>query len=359
MGSALPKMEGEKGMSNSVLGKVLFVKERHYGANPAWGISNTESLSIETFMEAIPAEQVNVFYFDVLSQKFGRAIMDELLLDTCVGDRPDLVIFAPMGMAEIDPSRNVMNTITNVVGITVYMQRFDSIGAEGHRYTNSWFPFVSYIGFIDSTLAHLGYSHKPKAIQAFASFNARYFYNKKLPRDIDVSFIGGIPNFPRREEYIEFLKKNKVNIVAPGGVTSHKLTWEEYSDIINRSKISLNFCLQGNLSPQIKGRVFEVTSCRTCLIEDEGIETREFFDEGKDFIMVNSKEEMLEKILYYLKHDDERETIAESGYRKAIELYNSKNMWGYILSKMGFDIPQILATDRHYQKLYRKLESLC
>jgi len=97
-----------------------------------------------------------------------------------------------------------------------------------------------------------------------------------------------------------------------------------------------------------------VTACRTMLIEDEGIEAKEFFEEGKDFVMCHSKEEMLEKVKYYLAHDKERESIAESGYRKVTKLYNSRNVWAYMLNKIGFSV----TGDKHWGELYSKLESL-
>jgi glycosyltransferase involved in cell wall biosynthesis len=244
-----------------------------------------------------------------------------------------------------------------VLGTKIYLQRHDGVGAEGHRLTESWFPFVSFIGFIDATLSHLGYKHQPKAIQGFTSFSSSYFYDRKLDRDIDVSFLGPISDLPRRAEYIEFLKRNGVNIFVRGG-RSDFLPVGEYSKLMSRSKISLSFTLNPNGCAQMKGRTLEIMGCKTMVIEDEGTETREFFDEGKDFVMARSKEDMLEKILYYLEHDDEREAIAESGYSKVSTLYTTRNYWGYVLSKIGFKLPDSFLADKHFQALSAKLESL-
>ena len=107
----------------------------------------------------------------------------------------------------------------------------------------------------------------------------------------------------------------------------------------------------------MKGRVTETMACNAFLLEDEGTETNQFFDEGIDFVMAHSKEDMLNKIKYYLEHDEEREQIAASGYRKMIELYNARNAWGYIFEEMGFPMEEHLK-DESYKWFCRKMTEL-
>jgi len=339
------------------LNKVFFLKEKYYGGNPQLGLTDNDALVIEPLRDTGFADEITVFYFDELSLQLGQPMMGEILLEMCAKDRPDLVIFIMLGVLGLDPPRKIMSTIMNVLGTKIYLQRYDGVGVEGHRFTESWLPFMNFIGFMDATLSHLGYKRHPKAIQGFTSFSLKYFYNRRLNRDIGVSFLGPTANLPRRAEYIEFLKENGVDILVRGG-RGNFLTVEEYSKLMGRSKISLSFTLNGDGYAQMKGRTLEIMGCKTMVIEDEGTETGEFFDEGKDFVMARSKEDMLEKILYYLKHDDEREQIAESGYRKVTTLYTTKNYWGYVLSKMGFELPDSFLADKHFQALSAKLESL-
>jgi hypothetical protein len=326
-----------------------------------WGPSHFTALP-ETFIEADFAEDVMLLPIDEVAE---QATIDNLLLEVgangyMIGDKvikSDLIVFVPTGWPHIDPSREVMGKIVKM-GIKVHMVRGDSGGPHGHEFTESWFPFVTSIGFVDMGVAHLGYQTNPKAIQAFPCLNGKYFYDKHLERDIDVSFVGSIGNWERRGEYLDFLRSQGIKVMtAGGGEYDSRISTEEYSDIINRSKISLNFCLHraGEYS-QLKGRVLDIMGCRTCLIEDEGEETKNFFEDGKDFIMVRSKEEMADKVRYYLSHDHEREEIAQSGYQKVKRLYNSWNLWAYILEKLGFEIPVDIAIDDGYRELKKKLE---
>lgn len=341
----------------SVASKVLFLKEKYYGGNPQLGLTDNNALMVEPLRETGFVSDITIFYFDEFSLQLGQPMMGEVLLEMCAKDRPDLVIFIMLGVLGLDPPRRIMSTIMNVLGTKVYVQRHDSVGTVGHKFTQSWFPFVNFICFVDATLSHLGYKHQPKAIQGFTNVSAKHFYNRGLERDIDVSFLGPAGSLPRRAEYIEFLKGNGVNVLVRGG-RGNFLPVEEYSRLMGRSKISLSFTLNGDGYAQMKGRTLEIMRCKTMVIEDEGIETKGFFDEGRDFVMARSKEDMLEKVLYYLKHDDEREQIAGSGHGKVTTLYTTRNYWGYVLSKIGFELPDSLLADRHFQELSAKLESL-
>jgi len=340
--------------------RVLLVVEKFCSADPKYGVSNWDYLVVQSLKDSGLAPVIEMFYFDVISRQVGPSAMGELLLERCCREQPDLVVIAPGGWFDLDPPRGTINIITKTLGIKVLMVRSDSGGVEGTKWTDTWFPFVDSIVFIDVALSQLGDGQHPTASQGFSCrANANFFYGKEQKRDIGVSFVGSIADWPRRAEYIGFLREHGVKITTRGGQNFDLISPEEYAGIIKRSKISLNFCLHtGETFPQVKGRVFEVTACRTLLIEDEGTETRRFFDEGKDFVMVRSKEEMLEQVNYYLRHDGERERIAESGCRKTNQLYNGRNLWGYIFTKMGFGIPEGLSGDKHYREAYRKLESL-
>lgn len=324
---------------------------------PEWGLSVFNAVP-QTLEQTGLAKEITIFYLDELAQQVGHSVLNELLLKFCAGNKPALAIFIPTDWPDLDPSRVIMNIISNKLQIKVYLARGDPGGLAGHQISQSWFPFINFMGFIDTTVSSLGYTQNPKAIQAFSHRNKKDFCDKKLERDIDVSFVGSIGNWQHRAEYIQFLWEHGVSVVTGGGLEyDTRLSIDEYSDLINRSKISLNFCLHRTEAfSQIKGRVFEILLCKSCLFEDAGTETAKFLEVNKDFVMYHTKKELLEKVLYYLKHDEEREKIAESGYSKATTLYTAKNLWGYTLEKMGFALPGDFAQSKNYQTLYKKMD---
>lgn len=341
-----------------MINKILFVMEKYCDGDIKCGPTNSESMLVGAIKSTGLVNQTKQFYFDILCHQLGQRRISKLLLEECAEFKPDLVIFTPLSPL-LDPPRDVIDRIANVLRIKVYIQLFDASTVG----INSWLPFGNYVGIIDMVSTHLGYRGNPKIIQTYSAVNPQDFYDQKLKRDIDVSFVGSIDpggvGWPLRNEYINFLRNNGVNVVTCGGQRYNRISIEEYSNILNRSKISLNFCRQCSSGvSQLKGRVFEAMACRSFLLEEDGSETREFFEVGRDLIIFSDKKELLEKILYYLKHDRQREEITQSGYKKVTNLYNATNMWVYIFSKMGFELPNRLIDDKNYLSHQMKMESI-
>lgn len=340
-----------------MINRVLFVMEKYCGGDPTQGPTNSESMIVGAIKSTGLVKLIRQFYFDEPCRQLGQRKMSKLLLEQCAEFKPDLVIFTPL-FSPLEPSRDVIDKIANVLGIKVYIHFFDAYRPR----INSWMPFANYAGVIDMLASRLGYEKNPKVIQAYPGINPQDFYDKHLKRDIDVSFVGSADpegiRWPFRYEYINFLRNNGVNVVTSGGQRYNRISAEEYINILNRSKVSLNFCRRSDGASQLKNRVFEAMACRSFVLEDEGSETREFFDAGKDFDIFHDKEELLQKVRYYLKQDREREEIAQSGYEKVVKLYNPRNMWGYIFSKMGFRLPERLTNDKNYLVHQTKMESI-
>lgn len=137
-----------------------------------------------------------------------------------------------------------------------------------------------------------------------------------------------------------------------------RLSVEEYSNTLNRSKISLGFCRDGNGLPILKQKVFEIMACGALLLDDWDTEAADLFKEGEDFIIFHSKQELLDLVRYYLSHDEERERIAKSGCQKVINLYNATNMWAYIFERIGFDLPDELRGSENYLAHREIMESI-
>ena len=340
-----------------IANKVLFAMAKYDRCKPEWGMS-TFTIYPQALSESGLVGGVTAFYLDEMFSQSGSTGTSEMFLQWCASSPPDLIVFIPTGWANIDPSRMVMQTVIEKLGIKVAMIRGDAAGEYGHQFNQSWFPFVSFIVFIDITISSLGYSKKPKAIQGFICANSKDFYDRKMARDLDVSFAGSVGNWLNRADHLEFLKESGISVFTGGGLEyDTKVSVEDYSKIMNRSKVSLSFCLHRTEGfPMLKGRVFDIMCCETFLLEDKGTETVKFFEPNKDFVMYDTKEEMLEKIQYYLKHERARQRVAESGHRKVAELYNPRNLWAYILERTGFDIPTEVANDGSYRLLSKKLE---
>jgi len=63
-------------------------------------------------------------------------------------------------------------------------------------------------------------------------------------------------------------------------------------------------------------RSFEVPACRAFMLAERTRDHQEFFREGEEVGYFSSAEELVEKVGYYLNHDNERQRMAEAAYRK-------------------------------------------
>jgi len=125
-----------------------------------------------------------------------------------------------------------------------------------------------------------------------------------LNKIYDVGFVGSINNIQTRR--IELLKKIQANYP----LAYRRCFWKEMSEFFAHSKIVFNNAIKNDLNM----RLFEVLSAGSFLLTDmtHGNGQAEMFYDGSE-LGIYDDENILAKIEYYLKHDDERETIAKRG----------------------------------------------
>lgn len=304
--------------------KVLIVTEHDYD----------EGLLITKFSDLI--SRIKTFYFDTLYHKFGQQEMSELLVEKCKKFEPDLVVFVPLKNTDnvsvtetVEPAKDAISRIVNELGIKVYVHIVNPTKCA--RY-DEWLPLVNYVGIIDSLSEFNKYANNSRVIHGYPAVNPIYFYDKNMERDIDVCFWGSIPVNSKREEYINFLRDNGINVCT----RLHRVSVEKYAEIPNRSKISLSLGHDDEREGRLRRRAFEIMACKSLLLEGGISETKRLFDVDKDFIIFRNKQELLEKVKYYSQHEEERKLIAQSGYDKVTNIYNARNMWGDIFRNMGF-----------------------
>ena len=99
------------------------------------------------------------------------------------------------------------------------------------------------------------------------------------------------------------------NVVLHGGVRS----LEEMPFVFRNSRINLNISLR-SIQTGLPQRIWDVLACRGFLLTNAQDEICDYFTPGVHLETYSNKEELKEKIRYYLDHDDERERIAQNGF---------------------------------------------
>ena len=93
--------------------------------------------------------------------------------------------------------------------------------------------------------------------------------------------------------------------------------------IFKCSKINLNLTAKGIQSGAAL-RLFDILGCNAFLLCNYQAELPTLFEDGKDLVLFESEKDLLEKISFYLQHEEERRAIAEHGYQTIREHYSYK-----------------------------------
>lgn len=96
-----------------------------------------------------------------------------------------------------------------------------------------------------------------------------------------------------------------------GGVSTHA----EMPKVFHYSRINLNITMK-SIQSGLSQRIWDVLGCGGFLLTNYQSEIPEYFTIGTDLECYEDTGELLDKIEYYLTHDDIRRSIAENGYRK-------------------------------------------
>jgi spore maturation protein CgeB len=152
---------------------------------------------------------------------------------------------------------------------------------------------------------------------------------------------------PRWEYHVERRSRNPFKrLLQPrtglprhvvGGVLSDAALVEMYS----RSRINLGFSTCGDTHRgaerivQIRLRDFEVPMSGGFYLVEHLDELQEFFEFGREIETYRSREEMLDKIRFYLGHDAERDRIRHAGRARCLRDHTWQRRFATVFQQIG------------------------
>jgi spore maturation protein CgeB len=86
---------------------------------------------------------------------------------------------------------------------------------------------------------------------------------------------------------------------------------------------------------QVRLRDFEVPMSGGFYMVEYMEELKEFFDIGKEIVCYTDKQDLTDKIKYYLKHDNARECIRKAGHRRCVRDHTWHKRFQVAFREMG------------------------
>lgn len=323
--------------------RILYVAMKYDYGRPEQGLSFEHT----NFFGALDRMGHEIFYFDFLSleQELGREKMNQRLLEVADEFQADL-LFCCLFQENFgfETFRKISDS-----GKTITFNWFTDDHWRFDNFSNRWAPAFNFVATTAASAlpkyAAMGYKTVLKTQWACNHLEYRPL---QLPLDIDVSFVGLAHGI--RPKLVEQIRKAGIKITTRGkGWPEGRIGQEEMIALFNRSRINLNFS-NASKKPsllkrifkgakaqvqQIKGRNFEIPGCGGFLMTDAAENLEQYFVPGKEIVIYENTNDLIEKTRYYLAHEEERAAVARAGYERTIREHTYEKRFNDLFAQMG------------------------
>ena len=274
-------------------------------------------------------------------------------------------------------------------------EAIDEIRALGVPTVNFYCNSVHQFHLVEEIAPHFDYCMFPEreAIESYRAVganpvhvqmaaNPRFYKPYPLPREFEVTFVG--QRYLERPEYVHHLHANGVDVrvwgpgwqkrkkrpaglvgrgrrlagrlmrrvpgaaepeelyALPGSRCGPPLSDEQLVKMYSRSAISLGFsevqhAQTGEITRHIRLRDFEAPMSGALYFTGYQDELVEYYRIDEEIICYETKEELLDKVRYYLSHRSEGERVREAGLRRARRDHTWENRFRSLFRAVGLD----------------------
>ena len=233
----------------------------------------------------------------------------------------------------------------------------------------------------DRILFVYGTDQSQYSVESFANLGVSYYHipfasNNEImhPLDFptklyDVVFVGNPSSGHGRHKYVELLMRSmpsrKILFLGPGwaryGFPSQSIAWGELLNIVyNLSNICVNIHNDkqkaGGLNRlDANNRLFDLAMAGCFQVSNAPQIIRGYFDES-EVVAVDSPEDWVSTIKYYLEHPSETETFKQAARKRALSEHTWDNraaLFVKMTEKHLSDNPKINLTSSHWTKICR------
>jgi spore maturation protein CgeB len=332
--------------------RILYVAMTDDYGDPRRGLS-FEHTNFYTALEGMGHELIQ---FDFMRRKaaVGKRQMNMELIDTAREAKPDVAFFV-LFADEIAPG--TLEEVARVGGAPT-VNWFADDHWRFESFTRHYAPSLTWSVTTDAdSLQKYEAIGCRNVIRSQWACN-RYAYSKVTDElEHGVTFVGQ-PHGDRRE-LIAKLEGAGYEVECWGfGWPAGRLDHEQMVRVFSSSRINLNLSnssdpyagfrgrirrlltrapASGPRPSQIKGRTFEVPGSGGFLLTDRVPHLEDYFELERELAVFDSSDDLPERIGWWLAHPDERQTVAEAGYRRVLAEHTYDHRFHHIFGVAGLE----------------------
>lgn len=249
---------------------------------------------------------------------------DVLMVDTCPPYHPEFLLTLP----QYKVLRIADGPLTAYDRDFAYLHAYDHILYHSAAYSRD-FGMAEKLRYCGAKRADLW---PLCTFDGFRSPEASESEIFEADRDIDVAFIGAI--HPNKMPLIAKVKKafgRRMKLNGMGGWKKNlyfnvmygfpglvrPIPSESFASVYRRTKIGINVHNRGKYTTG-NYRLFDLPANGAMQISDGDEFLGDFFEVGKEIVGYRDADDLIDKIRYYLSHEEERRRIALNGYRRVM-----------------------------------------
>ena len=320
--------------------KVLLITGYWQNNSESEGISNAQRNIFDT-LKTLPEVDLSMLCYDANivavkeneiynTRKVNFPVDDVFALSLCIERKPDLIIVTK---GNTGPQERILLFIRKYMRIPIIIMWWDT-SPETIARMESDLSFCDLHVILDHTPYESIVQIHQKYMHAITPQNKTMAYDDWRERDIPVSFPGKLRDYDiDRENHVYALEDAGIPVYTRGGGGAggfNLVSPERYFGILRRSKIVLNFVYPG----RYKGRLHEATLCGALVMESEYSDHTRYFTPEKEIVTYHSPADLVDKVRYYLEHDDERTIIADAGRLAAERHCDNTRIWQDIIGRV-------------------------
>ena len=346
--------------------KIVYSGTKYHHGTPEYGYT-FEYLNFYETLKNMPNIELIYFPYDQ-EKEIGTKRLNEELVELIKKEKPDLY-FAHMPNVQISTL-----TLDEIKKYTITCGWFGDDHWIFYRASRYWAPHFDWVATTYSPV--IPEYHKigcKNIIKTQLAVNVQYFKptdSSIFNNSYDVSFVGG--GYPARLKLVKKIMKAGIKVHAWGDNWPQGLIEEKkIPALFSQSKINLDinppasdwglkslalifFRRKNNLiRPDfgniynnirqwlgsrisvLKVRTFEAMACGGFVIASDSEDLRDYYLPGKEIITYDNTEDLIDKIKYYLNHDNERKAIARAGYERTLRDHTFEKRFSAIFKAIG------------------------